>query len=57
MPGQEKPGAGIGLAITREIVTAHGGSIGCTRLESGGMDFHFLVPTTQDDTLPPVDDG
>jgi len=57
VPGQEKPGAGIGLAITREIVTAHGGSIGCTRLESGGMDFHFLVPTTQDDTLPPVDDG
>jgi len=45
VPGQSQPGAGIGLAITREIVIAHGGSIGCARRERGGMDFHFLIPT------------
>ena len=28
VPDQDKPGAGIGLAIAREIVVAHGGSIG-----------------------------
>jgi signal transduction histidine kinase len=49
VPGQTKPGAGIGLAIAREIVVAHGGSIGCTRAEGGGTDFHFLVPTTDGD--------
>jgi two-component system, NtrC family, sensor histidine kinase KinB len=44
VPGQSKPGAGIGLAIAREIVVAHGGSIGCTVMEEGGTEFHFLVP-------------
>jgi NtrC-family two-component system sensor histidine kinase KinB len=46
VPGQSKPGAGIGLAITREIVVAHGGSVGCAAAPGGGMEFHFLVPTT-----------
>jgi len=44
VPGQSKPGAGIGLAIAREIVVAHGGTIACSRLPSGGTEFHFLVP-------------
>jgi signal transduction histidine kinase len=43
VPGQSKPGAGIGLAIAREIVVAHGGSIGCSS-GPGGTEFHFLVP-------------
>lgn len=37
-------GAGLGLAIAREIVVAHGGSIGCTSVEGEGADFHFLLP-------------
>jgi signal transduction histidine kinase len=44
VPGQSKQGAGIGLAIAREIVVAHGGSIGCSNRPGGGAEFHFLVP-------------
>jgi NtrC-family two-component system sensor histidine kinase KinB len=44
VPGQSKPGAGIGLAIAREIVVAHGGTIACSTMADGGMEFHFLVP-------------
>jgi signal transduction histidine kinase len=44
VPGQSKPGAGIGLAIAREIVVAHGGTIACSSTPEGGTEFHFLVP-------------
>jgi signal transduction histidine kinase len=44
VPGQSKPGAGIGLAIAREIVVAHGGTIGCSSAAGGGTEFHFFVP-------------
>jgi NtrC-family two-component system sensor histidine kinase KinB len=44
VPGQSKPGAGIGLAIAREIVVAHGGSIACSSSPEGGTEFHFLIP-------------
>jgi signal transduction histidine kinase len=45
VPGQSKPGAGIGLAIAREIVTAHGGTISCASEEGRGTEFIFLVPS------------
>jgi signal transduction histidine kinase len=44
VPGQSKPGAGIGLAIAREIVVAHGGSIACSSVPGEGTEFHFLIP-------------
>jgi signal transduction histidine kinase len=44
VPGQSKPGAGIGLAIAREIVVAHGGTITCANLPGGGAEFSFLIP-------------
>jgi len=44
VPGQMKPGAGIGLAIAREIVVAHGGTIACSSTPEGGTEFHFLLP-------------
>lgn len=44
VPGQSKPGAGIGLAIAREIVVAHGGTIACSSTPEGGTEFHFLLP-------------
>jgi two-component system, NtrC family, sensor histidine kinase KinB len=44
VPGEKKPGAGLGLAIAREIVVAHGGSIACTSAPGQGSDFHFLLP-------------
>ncbi len=43
-PGQTKNGAGLGLAIAREIIVAHGGSISCTSEPGRGTDFHFLLP-------------
>jgi len=44
VPGHSKPGAGIGLAIAREIVVAHGGTIACSSASGGETEFHFLVP-------------
>jgi NtrC-family two-component system sensor histidine kinase KinB len=44
-PDQEKTGAGLGLAIAREIVVAHGGSIACASEPGRGAEFYFLLPT------------
>ena len=44
VPGQSKKGAGLGLAIAREIVLAHGGTIGCSSRPGEGSDFTFLLP-------------
>ena len=43
-PGQANTGAGLGLAIAREIVVAHGGSISCTVEPGSGTTFQFLLP-------------
>ena len=43
-PGQTMAGAGLGLAIAREIVVAHGGSIACTSEAGQGTVFYFLLP-------------
>ncbi len=43
-------GAGLGLAISREIVRAHGGEIRASSHGSDGSVFSFTVPVTQ--TLP-----
>jgi signal transduction histidine kinase len=42
--GTPKKGAGLGLAIAREIVSAHGGTIGCASRPGEGSDFYFVVP-------------
>ncbi len=44
VPGQSKKGAGLGLAICREIVVAHGGSIACSSAPGRGSEFSFLIP-------------
>lgn len=48
VPDQEKKGAGLGLAIAREIVVAHGGSIACVSKVGEGSDFYFLLPASGD---------
>jgi NtrC-family two-component system sensor histidine kinase KinB len=44
VPGQSKPGVGIGLTIALEVVVAHGGNIACSSDEENGTEFHFLIP-------------
>ena len=41
---QTKPGAGLGLAIARELVVAHGGSIACSSTPGEGSEFYFVLP-------------
>jgi signal transduction histidine kinase len=52
LPGQSSRGAGLGLAISREIVLAHGGTIACTSRVGEGSDFHFFIPGN---SFPPAD--
>ncbi|MGE5258213.1 MAG: ATP-binding protein, partial [Hyphomicrobiales bacterium] len=48
VPGREKPaGVGLGLAIVREIVKAHGGSVGLTSEPGKGSAFWFTLPQAE----------
>jgi len=54
VPGQDKKGAGLGLAICREIVVAHGGSIACSSTPNVGSDFYFLLSKRDANLNPPT---
>jgi signal transduction histidine kinase len=42
--GRRAGGIGLGLAICRRIVEAHGGEIGLTERDGGGCRFSFTLP-------------
>jgi len=41
----ESRGAGLGLAIAKQLVTAHGGEIAATSVIGEGTEFRFTLPT------------
>lgn len=43
-PAGVVPGLGLGLAICRTVIDAHGGRIWVENLPSGGVDFVFTLP-------------
>jgi len=55
-PGSRAPGVGLGLAVCRGIVVAHGGTITAEAAEGGGARFRVVVPaaTPPTDSLPPL---
>ena len=50
-------GAGLGLAIARAIVTAHGGRIHAERREPHGARFVFTLPLGDAPPAPPAEDA
>lgn len=42
--GTDSPGAGLGLAIARDLVAAHGGTIEACNLSPGGAEVRFTLP-------------
>jgi two-component system, NtrC family, sensor histidine kinase KinB len=47
VPGAEVSGAGLGLAIAKEIVIAQGGTIGVDSKPGEGSEFYFDLPAVQ----------
>ena len=47
VPGTDSRGAGLGLAITREIVTAHDGHVGVDSQPGKGSEFYFVLPAAE----------
>lgn len=41
---QQGKGSGLGLALCKQIVTLHGGTIGVKSAEGQGSNFHFTIP-------------
>ena len=44
-----KPGAGLGLYISRGLVEAHGGVVSIADAPEGGAEFSFTLPRHVDD--------
>ncbi len=53
VPGSVASGAGLGLAIAKEIVQAQGGTIGVKSNPGEGSEFYFDLPTATTSGAPP----
>jgi hypothetical protein len=55
------PGSGIGLAVVREMVSAHGGTVHADEASGGGAEFVVRLPidmrTRRDSSVVLIDDG
>ncbi len=51
--GANKPGVGLGLALTRRIVEAQGGTVGVRSRPGHGSVFHAVFPRATPPILPP----
>jgi signal transduction histidine kinase len=49
-------GLGMGLAIVRSIVEAHGGKIDAENVADGGARFYFTLPTMKPPGREPAED-
>ena len=47
----QKRGIGLGLAICRQVISAHGGEIWAENRSEGGARFTFWLPAEQADVL------
>ncbi|HSP45009.1 MAG TPA: GAF domain-containing sensor histidine kinase [Chthoniobacterales bacterium] len=51
----DRRGAGLGLAIAKAIVTAHGGRIGVSSTVGAGSNFYFDLPVSPGLSATPID--
>jgi two-component system sensor histidine kinase KdpD len=54
--GEARPGAGLGLAICKGVVQAHGGRIQATNRPSGGAQFMISLPLGAAPPAPPSEE-
>jgi two-component system sensor histidine kinase KdpD len=54
--GEARPGAGLGLAICKGVVQAHGGKILASNRPAGGAQFMVSLPLGQAPPLPPSEE-